>query len=79
MVLLGLIRYLRGWVRFRVVGRFPERFINVALKSGIGIFDNTASNNAELNTKTILKLDAKAVLVYVDNGFLMLEIYKEKQ
>ena len=44
MVLLGLIRYLRGWVRFRVVGRFPERFINVALKSGIGIFDVKPEN-----------------------------------
>jgi len=43
-VILSFIRYLRGWVRFKVVGRFPERFINVALKSGIGIFDVTPEN-----------------------------------
>lgn len=37
-MLLGLIRFLRGYVTFKISGRFPERFINLALKNGIGIF-----------------------------------------
>lgn len=38
-MLLQLIRFLRGFVTFKIIGRFPERFINLSLKSGIGIFD----------------------------------------
>ena len=38
-MLLRLIRFFRGWVRFKVIGRFPERFINLAIKNGIGIFN----------------------------------------
>ena len=38
-MLLNLIRFLRGYVTFKIIGRFPERFINLALKNGIGIFD----------------------------------------
>ena len=38
-MLLKLIRFFRGYVTFKIIGRFPERFINLALKNGIGIFD----------------------------------------
>ncbi len=38
-MLLRLIRFFRGYVTFKIIGRFPERFINLALKNGIGIFD----------------------------------------
>ena len=38
-MLLRLIRFFRGYVTFKITGRFPERFINLALKNGIGIFD----------------------------------------
>lgn len=35
----GLIRYLRGWVRFRVRGGFPERFLNLCALRGIPLWD----------------------------------------
>lgn len=31
-MILGILRYLRGWVRFSIIGKYPERFINIALK-----------------------------------------------
>lgn len=37
-MLLQIIRFFRGYVTFKIIGRFPERFINLALKNGIGIF-----------------------------------------
>lgn len=36
---LKLIRFLRGFVTFTINGRFPERFVNLALKNGVGLFD----------------------------------------
>lgn len=38
-MLLKFIRFFRGYVTFKIIGRFPERFINLALKNGIAIFD----------------------------------------
>lgn len=38
-MLLQLIRFFRGFVTFKIIGSFPERFINLSLKNGIGIFD----------------------------------------
>ncbi|MBP0963380.1 MAG: sporulation protein YqfD, partial [Oscillospiraceae bacterium] len=35
----GLIRYFRGWVRFRVTGGFPERFINLCALKGLPLWD----------------------------------------
>lgn len=43
-MLLGLIRFFRGYVRFKVIGKFPERFINLAMKNGIGVFDARSSS-----------------------------------
>ncbi|MBQ8795203.1 MAG: sporulation protein YqfD [Clostridia bacterium] len=38
-MLLRLIRFFRGYVTFIITGRFPERFINLAMKNGIAVFD----------------------------------------
>lgn len=38
-MLIKLIRFLRGYVTFKIIGHFPERFINLSLKNGIGLFD----------------------------------------
>ncbi len=43
-MLLKLIRFFRGYVNFTVNGRFPERFINLALKNGVGLFDVLPQN-----------------------------------
>ncbi len=33
-MMLSLIRWLRGYVRFEIKGRFPERFMNLCLRQG---------------------------------------------
>lgn len=38
-MLLNFIRWLKGYVFFVAVGRFPERFINLTIKNGIYIWD----------------------------------------
>ena len=34
-----LIFWLSGWVRVRVTGRYPERFLNLALSQGLALWD----------------------------------------
>lgn len=38
-MLLSFIRFLRGYVTFCVEGRFPERFLNIAARHGIHLWD----------------------------------------
>ena len=38
-MLISILRYLRGFVDFKIMGKFPERFINLCLKNGVGIFN----------------------------------------
>ena len=38
-MLLSLLRYLRGYVRFKATGRFPERFINIASRNGMRLWE----------------------------------------
>lgn len=38
-MLLGLIRFFRGSVGFRVTGKSPERFLNLSAQRGINIWD----------------------------------------
>ncbi len=39
MFILRIIRYLCGYVIFQGIGGFPERFLNLCAKEGIGIWD----------------------------------------
>lgn len=39
MVLLNLLRYLRGTVQFTATGGFTERFLNLAARKGINLWD----------------------------------------
>ena len=38
-MLLQLLRFFKGYVRFRVKGRSPERFINLTAQNGISLWD----------------------------------------
>lgn len=58
-MLLRLIRFIRGYVTFKIVGRFPERFINLAIKRGIGVFDAVPQNDSI--SASMLVSDYKAV------------------
>ena len=37
-MILKIIRWLRGYVVFEIIGRFPERFINLSIRQGGGVF-----------------------------------------
>ena len=41
---IKLIRFLRGYVRFEVLGRFPERFMNLCMRQGRLLFDAGPDN-----------------------------------
>lgn len=57
--MLRILRFLRGYVTFKIIGSFPERFINLAAKNGIGVFD--AIPQKGLLTAAMLISDYKAV------------------
>ena len=38
-MLINIIRYIKGYVAFRASGKFPERFLNITAKNGIGLWD----------------------------------------
>ena len=39
-MLVGIIRFLRGYVDFRASGMFPERFLNITARNGINLWNN---------------------------------------
>ncbi len=45
-MLLKLIRFLRGYVEFYILGKFPERFINLMLKNNIRIWNTKRKGEA---------------------------------
>lgn len=44
-MILKLIRWIRGYVKFEVKGRFPERFMNLCLRQGVFLFETGPHNN----------------------------------
>lgn len=42
--MLGLLRFLRGYVDFSVSGKYPERFMNSAFKSGVQIWSQKSKS-----------------------------------
>ncbi len=40
-MLLGFLRFMRGYVRFTVSGRYPERFINISLRNKLRLWSVT--------------------------------------
>lgn len=48
-------------------------------KSGVKIVDNSFTSSLQTTTQTTLSLPARSVEAYLDNSFLILEVYKEKR
>lgn len=44
-MLLEFIRWLQGFVQFVVIGKFPERFINIVTKSGLSIWNTNKKDD----------------------------------
>ena len=48
MIIVRLIKWLFGYVRLQISGRFPERFVNLATKKGFNIWSMENSGEAIL-------------------------------
>ena len=44
-MLLKIIRFCRGYVDFRAVGKFPERFLNLTSRYGVNIWNANPTDN----------------------------------
>lgn len=73
-MLIKLIRFLRGYVTFKIIGRFPERFINLSLKSGIGLFDVLPVNGCL--TASALIIDYRSIRSVARRSGVKLKIVK---
>ncbi|PAF47140.1 hypothetical protein BKH46_05380 [Helicobacter sp. 12S02634-8] len=62
-----------------ILEKEKDKVLLCLYKSGVRINDDTASNGTQIQTKTLLSLPARAVETYLDNSFLILEVYKEKR
>lgn len=66
MVILFLLRILGGYCNFAVTGRFPERFLNLASKNGVALWNTKGENgcisaSARLSDmKLVISLAAKS-------------------
>ncbi|PAF49243.1 hypothetical protein BKH41_03965 [Helicobacter sp. 12S02232-10] len=56
-----------------------EAVLECLYKSGVQVRDDTFGNNFALSAKTTLTLPAKTVQAYLDNSFLILEVWKERK
>lgn len=45
-MIVTILRFLRGYVQFSVCGRYPERFINIALKNRIRLWNVVRKSNS---------------------------------
>lgn len=53
MFIIKFLRYLFGFVEFRAVGGFPERFINLCTKNGIPLWDVKRNKDALIASTTV--------------------------
>lgn len=60
-MLLDIIRWLRGYVVFKAVGRFPERFINLCIHKGYFIFDAVPVRDKDKLFASMLLCDYKSI------------------
>lgn len=48
-------------------------------KSGVKIVDNSFTSSLQTTTQTTLSLPARSIEAYLDNSFLVIEVYKERR
>lgn len=75
-MLLNLLRYLRGYVRFSVRGRYPERFINIALRNRLRLW-GTERRGDEL-TACMYMRDYRAVRRYARGSGVRLRVLERR-
>lgn len=73
-MLLNILRWLKGYVCFKITGKFPERFINIVTKSGLTIW-NTGRRNGELYACMYVR-DYKAIRPLAKKSRVRLKVTK---
>ncbi len=74
-MLLDFVRWIQGFVRFKIIGKFPERFVNIVSKSGISIWD-TISTDEGLCASMYVK-DYKRIRKLTKKSLVRLKIYSK--
>ena len=75
-MLLKILRYLRGYVRFTVVGRFPERFLNIALHNRLRIWD--VERSSDTLSACMYMRDYRSVRHYARKAGVRLRLTEKK-
>ena len=75
MFVVIIFRWICGFFRFELKGRFPERFINICTRRGISIRDLNASDDAITGSCRIT--DKQAVILAAKKSGCTLDITKE--
>ena len=70
--MLEIFRWLKGFVEFQIIGKFPERFINVVTSNGVSIW-NTAKCDDILCARMYIK-DYKRVRYYARKSMVKLRL-----
>ncbi len=75
-MLLKILRYLRGYVRFTVVGRFPERFLNIALHNRLRIWD--VERSSDTLSACMYMRDYRSIRHYARKAGVRLRVTEKK-
>lgn len=70
--MLEIFRWLKGFVEFQIIGKFPERFINVVTSNGVSIW-NTAKCDDTLCARMYIN-DYKRVRYYARKSMVRLRL-----
>ncbi len=76
MFIIKLLRWLKGYVSFTVLGAFAERFLNLVTRAGIGIWD--IQKRGEILTAHTLARDYKRLRVPARKSGVRLRIGKRR-
>ncbi len=73
--MLYIFRWLQGFVCFEVIGKFPERFINIVTRSGLSIWD-TKTDDGVLRACMYVR-DYKSIRSFARKSRVKLKIEKK--
>ena len=73
--MLNFFRLILGYVEFEIIGKYPERFINITIRNGVSIF-STRRIDKKLFGCMYIK-DYRAVRPYAKKSRVRLRIKKK--
>lgn len=73
-MVLKLIRWIRGYVCFRLTGKFPERFINICSQNGVNLWSPSPAKGGMRGKMSVF--DYKKIRKYARKSKVRLQIEK---